>query len=260
MGKNKNNKHSKRLRRKKKRCRNYEQEGNVETNNRVVNKLKDSLNYLHAEYGNNFTDKDKLQGKWVERRAEEIRKSSGYTDSLLFRDASIAVSELESLYDTIEVALRTKFPTVNIDFFFRTITMYVGKNVSGVYTYLTDWKTLMFTIAGSIPEAGTFPTIGFDYDLAVSPYGLLGIQTKQGNMIALIPVFPGAEKTDGRIYPQNGEPLKNGNLEYDWEKWYELNRLVSNEKDWFKSMKYYDEILEHTLSNNLFNRKKINVA
>lgn len=125
---------------------------------------------------------------------------------------------------------------------------------------MTDWKTLMFTIAANLPGPSTFPTLGLHYDLAVSLGGLLGIQAKQGNMIAIISVIPGAEKTDGRIYPQNGEPLENGNLEYRWEKWYELNRLAGNEKEWFKSMKYYDEVLEHTLSNDLFNRKKINVA
>ena len=256
--KNKKNKQNKREQRKRNRRRRYQQRKKV--NNPVAKNLINSLEYLQAEYGSAMTKKDKLHAKWVEKRAEEIRKTCGSRDSFLFTNASIAVSELERLYDAIEMAVSTHFPVVNVEGFFKTIKMYLGSSVVGSYTYLTDWKTLMFTIQGNIPVPGTFPTLGFHYDLAVSSNGLLGIQMKNGNMIAIIPVFSGAEKTDGRIYPHNGKSLENGNLEHAWEKWYELNRLIGNEKEWIKSMKYYDEVLEHTLSNDLFNRKKINVT
>ncbi len=225
--------------------------------NTVAKNLKNSSDYLQNELGVIITEKDKLQTAWVEKRAEEIRKIYGSRDSFIFLNAAITVSELERLYDTIEMAVRTKFPAVNVDDFFKTIQMYMGRGVSGSYTYLTDWKTLMFTIGANLPESGTFPTLGLHYDLVVCSGGLLGILTKQGNMIAMIPVMPGIEKAEGSIYPQNGEPLENGNLEYVWEECYELNRLAGNEEEWFKSMKYYDEVLEHTLSNDLFNRKKI---
>ena len=230
------------------------------SSNTVAKSLMDSLRYLRSECAVDITEKDELHAIWVSKRATEIRKTSGSRDSFLFTNASIAVSEMERLYDTIEMTVRTHFPTVNVNEFFKTIKMYLGKNVSGIYTYLTDWKTLMFTIMGNLPESGTFPTLGLHYDLTASSGGLLGIQTKTGEMLAIIPVFPGAEKADGRIYPQNGEPLENGNLEYMWEKWYELNRLIGNEKEWLNSMKYYDEVLEHILSNDLFNKKKINIA
>ena len=161
-----------------------------------------------------MTEKDKLHGIWINKRAEEIRKTSGSRDTSIFISAATAVSEFERLYDTMEIAVRTHFPTVNVDKLFETIQMYVGRSVSGVYNYLTDWKTLMFTIAGNIPEPAIFPVLGLHYDLVICSGGLLGILTKQGNMIAMIPVVPGIEKTDGSIYPQNGEPLKNGNLEH----------------------------------------------
>jgi len=234
---NKRMRRKKRLQSKKKHHLHREQRKNGRGSGAVAQNLTDSLKYLQNDLGTVTTEKDKLQAKWIEKRAGEIRKTYGSTDSFIFMNASIAVSELERLYDTMEVAVKEHFPDVDVDDFFRTVKMYMGKSVSEDYTYLTDWKTLMFTIAGNIPEPGTFPTLGFHYDLVVSSRGLLGIQMKNGNMIAIIPVFPGAEKTDGRIYPQDSEPLKNGNLEHSWEKWYELNKLIGNEKEWFKSMK-----------------------
>jgi len=255
-----NDKHKKRIKRSLKRRLRHNQRRNIGANNPVAKNLQSSLDYLLTAYGSDATEKDKVHSEWVEKRAAEIQKTYGDEDSFLFLNASIAVSEMERLYDTIEIAVREHFPTINIDDLFKTIKMYLGKNVSGVYTYLTDWKTLMFTIQGNILEPGTFPTLGFHYDLIVDSHGLLGLQTKQGNVIAIIPVVPGAEKTEESIYPQHGEPLENGNLEYAWEKWYELNKLIGCEKTWFKSMKYFDEILEYTFSKDLFNRKKIIAA
>jgi len=193
-------------------------------------------------------------------REAEIRKASGPGDALLFVNAATAVGELERLYDTIDTCVRTHFPQVNVTEFFQHIRMYIGKNVGGVYHYLTDWKTLMFTIAGNIPESSTFPVLGFHYDVAASSIGLLGIQKKNREMIAIIPVLAGAEQTDPRIYPRNGEPLENGNLEHRWEEFYELNRLMSNEQEWFKLMRWYDEVLAYMLANDLFNKEKVNIA
>lgn len=255
----KKNKNSKR-RQKKKRQQHHKQKRNVGVKDPVAQSLTDRFNDLPDELESATTGKDKILVKWLVKREAEIRKAHGSTDASLFLNASMAVSELERLYDAIEMAVMKYFSNVDIDDFFRNIRMYTGKNVSDIYTYLTDWKTLMYTIYGEIPEHGIFPTLGLHYDLVASPRGYLGIKIKNGNMIAIIPVLPGAEKPDGSIYPQHGEPLVNGNLEHSWEKWYELNRLIDNEKDCFKLLKYFDEIFEYTLSNNLFNKKKINIA
>ncbi len=229
---------------------------NRRINNPALTSVKDSLKYLHEKHGSVKTDKDMLFTKWINQRANEILNSSGPRDALLFSFSGTAVSEMERLYDTIERAVRTKFPTVDVDEFFKTIKMYLGRDIRGGYSFITDWKTLMFRIGGEL-QLGIFPVLGLHYHVAVSLSGLIRIQKINGDIIATIPVIPDAEKRDGGIYPQHGESLENVNLEYKWDQWYELNRLIGNEKEWCKSMKYFDEILEYTLSKDLFNRKKI---
>lgn len=225
-------------------------------NNSLRESLKKEIRYMRDREDCSLTEKDKAYGSWIQERADEIIKTCP-SDSVIFLMAARAVSEMERLYDHLEYGVVNFYPEVNVEGFFRTIKMYIGKNGSNVYHYLTDWKTLMYTIAGNITGCQTFPILGCHFQVIICKRGYFLISSMQGQTIAIIPIVQGVEKTIGDVYPQHGEPLENGNLEYTWEDWYELNKLENNEKEWFKMMKYYDEVFNYIVDNDLFNKKKV---
>ena len=221
--------------------------------------LKEQIAYMKDEQesmGFVPTKKDEALGIWINERIKQIQETNP-EDTFLFAKASTAVAEFETLYDSIKRALDENFPQIDTDEFFRNIKMYIGDNDAGDTYYATDWKTVMFTIAGFINKE-LFPVMGLDFNLRIYDFGMLEIVDPNEFPIVHIPV----NKRIDNIYiktniTNRNKELKNGNIKNQWDRWYTENKKQNTEKELIRFIEYYDEILEYTKLNDLFNAKKI---
>lgn len=211
------------------------------------------VNYLMG-IGSGKTQKDQMFIDYMETRSQEIVTKSGSDDAFIFSIATLAVSEFERLYDLIDKTVREHIPDVDVDAFFRTVTMYLGKDADNKAYYVTDWKTFMFAIAASIPEANRFPVLGYHYKLYLCAEGILELEKKDGQCIAQIPVLRNTHMENTGVSPQC---MKNLNLAHIWWDWYLPHAVIDCGDQFCKLSQYYDEVLEYCQSHNLFNKKKV---